>query len=264
MPNTEEEDLKVERSGHTLVLTLNRPQALNAMTVAMGIAVGDALEDASRNDDIRSVIITGTGRAFCAGADIKESLAGRPELPDRAKTWGFGGYTSHFVSKPTIAAVNGLALGLGMELMLASDLVFAHEKAKFSLPEVKLGTLAAAGGCFRIAQELPRRAAMRLLFTGDSISADEAFEFGLINKVVRGDDTALDAAFELAETINRNAPLAIQAIKRIAYGVGGDSPPDENLWRITKQEQAAILQTADATEGRRAFVEKRQPVWQSR
>ena len=178
LPDTENEDLRVERSGHTLVLTLNRPAVLNAMTTSMSVAVGDALEDASEDDGIRSVILTGTGRAFCAGADIKESLAGRPELPARAKSWGFGGYVSHFISKPTIAAVNGLALGLGMELMLASDLAVAHEKAAFSLPEVKIGTLAAGGGCFRIAQEVPRRTAMKLLFTGDSISADEALQLG--------------------------------------------------------------------------------------
>jgi crotonobetainyl-CoA hydratase len=234
------------------------------MTTSMSVAVGDALEDASEDDGIRSVILTGTGRAFCAGADIKESLAGRPELPARAKSWGFGGYVSHFISKPTIAAVNGLALGLGMELMLASDLAVAHEKAAFSLPEVKIGTLAAGGGCFRIAQEVPRRTAMKLLFTGDSISADEALQLGLINQVVRHDDNVLDAALELAASINRNAPLAVQAIKRIAYGAGGEPQPDENFWRVTRQEQAAILLTADATEGRRAFVEKRQPVLQSR
>ncbi len=230
----------------------------------MGVAIADALEDASADDDVRTVIITGSGRAFCAGADLKESLAGKPEVPEKYKAWGWGGYVRHFINKPTIAAVNGLALGGGMEILLASDLAVAHESAVFGLPEVKIGTLAAGGGCFRIANELPRKSAMKLLLSGDTIDAEEALRLGLVNEVVHGERDVLDAALEVAETINRNAPLAVQAIKRIAYGVGGDSQPDENFWRITYEEQAAILRTEDATEGRRAFVEKRKPVWQGR
>ena len=216
MPDNDESDLGVGRSGHTLVLTLNRPASLNAVTTSMGVAIADALEDASADDDVRTVVLTGTGRAFCAGADIKESLAGRPEVAERYKGWGFGGYVKHFINKPTIAAVNGLALGGGMELVLASDMAVAHRDAVFGLPEVKIGTLAAGGGCFRLAQELPRKTAMRLLFSGDPISADEALRLGLINEVVPDDRETLDVALELAESINRNAPLAVQAIKRIA------------------------------------------------
>lgn len=264
MSTNEDNPLKIDRSGQSLVLTLNRPAALNAVTTPMGWAIADALEEAAVDDDIRSVIITGTGRAFCAGADLKESLAGKPDTPARYKDWGWGGFVNHFIGKPTIAAVNGLALGGGMELLLATDLAVAHESAKFGLPEVKIGTLAAGGGCFRIPQELPRKAAMKLLLSGDSIDAEEALRFGLINEVVRGDRDVLDAALELAETINRNAPLAVQAIKRIAYGVGEGAQPDDDLWRITAQERTDILNTSDATEGRRAFVEKRKPVWAGR
>ncbi len=264
MSANEEKPLKVDRAGHTLVLTLNRPAALNAVTTPMGVEIADALEEASADDDIRTVVITGTGRAFCAGADLKESLAGKPEVPDRYKAWGWGGYVRHFINKPTIAAVNGLALGGGMEIVLASDLAVAHEKAVFGLPEVKIGTLAAGGGTFRIAQEMPRKTALKLLFSGDSIDAEQALRWGLVNEVVRGDGDVLDAALEVAETINHNAPLAVQAIKRIAYGVGPDTRPDEDFWRITYQEQAAILRTEDGTEGRRAFVEKRKPVWKGR
>lgn len=264
MSDTVKDDLKVERSGHTLVITLNRPASLNAVTTPMSLAIADALEDAAADDEIRTVVITGTGRAFCAGADIKESLAGRPEVPERYKAWGWGGFVRHFINKPVIAAVNGLALGGGMELVLAADLVVADEKAVFGLPEVKIGTLAAGGGCFRLLQELPPKVALKLLWTGDSIDADEALRLGLINEVVTDGRSTLDAALELAESINKNAPLSVQAIKRIAYGVGDGTDAEENFWRVTKKEQVGILQTEDAVEGRRAFVEKRQPVWQSR
>jgi crotonobetainyl-CoA hydratase len=259
-----ENDLKVDRSGHTLVITLNRPKSLNAVTTPMSLAIADALEEAQADDDIRSVIITGTGRAFCAGADIKESLAGRPEIPERYQAWGWGGFVRHFISKPVIAAVNGLALGGGMELVLATDLVVADEKAVFGLPEVKIGTLAAGGGCFRLLQELPPKLALKLLWTGDSIDADEALRLGLINEVVTDGRNTLDAALKLAESINNNAPLSVQAIKRIAYGVGDGTDAEDNFWRVTKKEQAGILATEDAAEGRRAFVEKREPVWQNR
>jgi crotonobetainyl-CoA hydratase len=262
--DTKENDLKVERSGHTLVIILNRPASLNAVTTPMSLAIADALEDAQADDDIRTVVITGTGRAFCAGADIKESLAGRPEVPERYQAWGWGGFVRHFISKPVIAAVNGLALGGGMEIVLATDLVVADEKAVFGLPEVKIGTLAAGGGCFRLLQELPPKIALKLLFSGDSIDADEALRLGLINEVVRDGRDVLDVALELAESINKNAPLAVQAIKRIAYGVGVGAERDDIFWRVTALERAGILRTEDATEGRRAFVEKRQPVWQSR
>ncbi|WP_200952797.1 MULTISPECIES: enoyl-CoA hydratase/isomerase family protein [unclassified Nocardioides] len=264
MSDPVENDLKVERSGHTLVITLNRPASLNAVTTPMSLAIADALEEAQTDDDIRSVVITGAGRAFCAGADIKESLAGRPEIPERYQAWGWGGFVRHFISKPVIAAVNGLALGGGMELVLATDLVVADEKAVFGLPEVKIGTLAAGGGCFRLLQELPPKVALKLLWTGDSIDADEALRLGLINEVVRDGRSTLEAALELAASINKNAPLSVQAIKRIAYGVGDGTDVEDNFWRVTKKEQLGILQTEDAVEGRRAFVEKREPAWQNR
>lgn len=264
MTDTQENDLLVERSGHTLVITLNRPASLNAVTTPMSLAIADALEEAQADDHIRSVVITGNGRAFCAGADIKESLAGRPEVPEKYKAWGWGGFVRHFISKPVIAAVNGLALGGGMELVLATDLVVADEKAVFGLPEVKIGTLAAGGGCFRLLTELPPKVALKLLWTGDSIAAGEALRLGLINEVVTDGRSVLDAALELAESINKNAPLSVQAIKRIAYGVGDGTDVEDNFWRVTLQEQINILKTEDATEGRRAFVEKRQPAWQSR
>ncbi len=208
-----------ERRGNVALITINRPDARNAVNGAVSTAVGDALQQAQDDADVWAVVITGAGdKSFCAGADLKaisrrENLF-HPQHPE----WGFAGYVRHFIDKPTIAAVNGTAFGGGTELALASDLVVAQESAKFGLPEVKRGLIAAAGGVFRIVEQLPRKVAMQLLFTGEPITAAEALEWGLINQVVP-DGTVVEAALALAERITVNAPLAVQASKRVAAGV---------------------------------------------
>jgi len=164
-------------------------------------------------------VITGAGeKSFCAGADLK-AISRRENLyhPEHGE-WGFAGYVHHFIDKPTIAAVNGTAFGGGTELALASDLVVADERAMFGLPEVKRGLIAAAGGVFRIADQLPRKVAMELLMTGDPLTAQDALQWGLINQVVAA-GTVLDAALALAARVTVNAPLSVQASKRIAYVV---------------------------------------------
>ena len=168
---------------------------------------------------MRAVVITGAGeKSFCAGADLK-AISRRENLyhPEHGE-WGFAGYVHHFIDKPTIAAVNGTAFGGGTELALASDLVVADERAMFGLPEVKRGLIAAAGGVFRIADQLPRKVAMELLMTGDPLTAQDALQWGLINQVVAA-GTVLDAALALAARVTVNAPLSVQASKRIAYVV---------------------------------------------
>ena len=189
--------------------------------------MGEALEEAQNDPDIRAVVITGAGdKSFCAGADLK-AIARReniyhPEHPE----WGFAGYVQHFIDKPTIAAVNGTALGGGTELALASDLVVAHERAQFGVPEVKRGLIAAAGGVFRIVNQLPRKVAMELLLTGEPLTAADAWEWGLINQVVK-QGSVLDAALALAARVTVNAPLSVQASKRVAYGVDNGVITDE-------------------------------------
>ncbi len=166
----------------------------------------------------------------------------------------------------TIAAVNGTALGGGTELALASDLVIAEESAKFGLPEVKRGLVAAAGGgVFRIVEQLPpRKVAMQLLFTGEPITSAEALKWGLINDVVP-DGTVVDAALALAQRITVNAPLAVQASKRVAVGVDdGTISADEAGWTRTMREIGPLMKSEDAKEGPLAFAEKRQPVWKAR
>jgi crotonobetainyl-CoA hydratase len=254
-----------ERRGNVLLITINRPDARNAVNGAVSTAVGDALQQAQDDADVWAVVITGAGdKSFCAGADLKaisrrENLF-HPQHPE----WGFAGYVRHFIDKPTIAAVNGTALGGGTELALASDLVVAEQSAKFGLPEVKRGLVAAAGGVFRIVDHLPRKVAMHLLFTGEPITAAEALKWGLINEVVP-DGTVVDAALALAQRITVNAPLAVQASKRVAVGVDeGIITADEAGWSRTMREIGALMKSEDAKEGPLAFAEKRQPVWKAR
>jgi crotonobetainyl-CoA hydratase len=248
-----------------LVITINRPAARNAVNSAVSTAVGDALEQAQNDTDVRAVVITGAGdKSFCAGADLK-AISRRENLyhPEHAE-WGFAGYVRHFIDKPTIAAVNGTALGGGTELALASDLVVAEERAKFGLPEVKVGLIAGAGGVFRIVHQLPRKVALQMLLTGEPISAAEAAKWGLINQVVP-DGTVLEAALALAERVTVNAPLSVQASKRIAYGADDGVIPDEEAgWARTEREFRSLLKSEDAKEGPLAFAEKRQPLWKAR
>jgi crotonobetainyl-CoA hydratase len=254
-----------ERRGNVIIITINRPEARNAVNAAVSTAVGDALEQAQHDPDVRAVVITGAGdKSFCAGADLK-AIARRENLyhPDHGE-WGFAGYVRHFIDKPTIAAVNGTALGGGTELALASDLVVAEERAKFGLPEVKVGLIAGAGGVFRIVHQLPRKVALEMLLTGEPITAAEALKWGLINQVVP-DGTVLEAALALAGRVTVNAPLSVQASKRIAYGADDGVIPDEEPgWDRTQREFRALLKSEDAKEGPLAFAQKRQPVWKAR
>ena len=254
----------VARRGNVAVITINRPEARNAVNAAVSIGVGDALEDANVDPDVWAVVITGAGdKSFCAGADLK-AISRRENLyhPDHGE-WGFAGYVHHFIDKPTIAAVNGTALGGGTEIALASDLVVADERATFGLPEVKRGLIAAAGGVFRIVDHLPRKVAFELLFTGDPISAADAALWGMINEVVP-DGTSLEAALALAERITVNAPLSVQASKRVAYGVDdGVITDEEPKWTRMLKEVKALFRSQDAKEGPLAFAQKRQPVWKA-
>ncbi len=259
--------LLVERRGRVMVLTLNRPDARNSVDVALTFALGDALEEAEADRDMWAVVVTATGdRSFSAGADLKAVARGEKLIPDdpvRA-AWGFAGYVSHPISKPTIAAVNGFALGGGTEIALASDLVVASQTASFGLPEVKRGLMAAAGGVFRLPTQVPRKVAMEMILTGEPVSAERALALGLVNRVVPQAEV-LDAALALAEAICVNAPLSVQASKRVALGiVDGRTPDEDDAWRHNERETRVLMASSDAQEGPRAFGEKRAPVWQAR
>lgn len=253
-----------ERRGNVALITINRPEARNAVNAAVSTAIGDALQAAQDDPEVRAVVITGAGESFCAGADLK-AISRRENIfhPTRGD-WGFAGYVQHYIDKPTIAAVNGTALGGGTELALASDLVVAEERTKFGLPEVKRGLIAAAGGVFRIVDQLPRKVAVELLFTGEPMSAADALTWGLINQVVP-DGTVVEAAIALADRITCNAPLAVWASKRVANGVDdGVIAGDVDGWNRTMREIGGVLRSEDAKEGPRAFAEKRAPVWKAK
>jgi crotonobetainyl-CoA hydratase len=210
-------------------------------------------------------VITGKGDlAFCAGADLKAVARGESIAPPGTRAWGFAGWARHYIDKPTIAAVNGPALGGGAEIVLACDLAVAVQSATFGFPEVRRGIVADSGGAFRLPAQLPPKLASEMLLTGASIDAATALRYGLVNRVV-SDGHALDAALELACGICQNAPLAVRATKRIAYGVtgatwGGESHP----WLLTKVERDRVHRSGDAKEGPQAFAENRAPVWQGR
>ena len=211
--------VRAELHGHVLLVTIDRPEARNAVNTRVTLGVGEALEHADGDDDVWVVIITGAGdKSFCAGADLKEAAAGIRLDDPRAARWGFAGFVTHAISKPVIAAVNGFALGGGTEIVLASDLAIAAESASFGLPEIKRGILAGGGGAFRLGRQIPAKIAMEAILTGEPIPARQALEVGLVNRVVPAAGL-LDAAFELADRIMVNAPLSVQASKRIARGI---------------------------------------------
>ena len=255
-----------ERRGNTLIVTINRPEARNAVNAAVSIGVGDALQQAQEDPEIWAVVITGAGdKSFCAGADLKAISRGENIFHPDHPEWGFAGYVQHFIDKPVIAAVNGTALGGGSEMALASDLVVAQRNAAFGLPEVKRGLVAAAGGMFRIVDQLPRKVAMQLLLTGEPMSAEEALRWGLINQVVDDGESVLEAAVALADRITVNAPLAVQASKRVAAGADdGAITAEAPAWKRSNREMRAVFTSQDAMEGPLAFAQKRPPVWKAR
>ena len=261
------EAVLVERRGHVMILTINRPEARNACNQAVWVECGSALLEAEADSEIRAIVITGAGdQSFCAGADLKAISRGEaivPEDPVQA-SWGFAGVVSNYISKPIVGAVNGTALGGGTELALACDILVAAESATFGLPEVKRGLVAGAGGAFRIARQLPRKIGMEMLLVGDPITAQRALELGLVNRVV-SKDQLMDEALQIAEKIAENAPLSVQASKRISlHVVDGKSLEEQELWDLTAKEAAVLVKSEDAMEGPRAFAEKRAPQWKAR
>lgn len=246
-----------------LIITLNRPDARNAVDARVAHALAAALDELDADPALRAGILTGRGPAFSAGQDLKALAAGEPSnLPELAEH-GWGGFVKHVCRTPVIAAVNGFAFGGGMELALACDLIVASDTASFALPEVRRGLLAAAGGAPRVLQQLPPKIGMRLLLTGEPMTAAEAAGWGLVNEVVPA-DRLLGTALDLARTISRNAPLSVQAAKRIAVDAAHLSTWNGDAWAVVDREFDAVFGSEDAREGELAFAEKREPVWRGR
>ncbi|KEQ52406.1 enoyl-CoA hydratase-related protein [Sphingobium chlorophenolicum] len=255
-------DILIEHPvAHVALVTINRPDARNAINGAVARGLEQAVIETEANDDIRCVVLTGAGdRAFCAGADLKEISAGRVgDLVTR--DGGFAGFVRAARQKPWIAAVNGAALAGGTEILLACDMSVVSEDASFGLPEVKRGLAALAGGLYRLPRGLPRAVALELIATGEPLSADRALGFGLINRVVPKGEVVTQA-LALAEIIAANAPIAVReslVIARDAYNLS-----EKELEAASDALGTRLALTEDYREGPRAFVEKRAPRWTGR
>ncbi len=255
MSDTQEVLTEVEDG--VLIVTINRPEAKNAMTKAAAEGIAAAMDRLDADDDLRVGILTGTGGTFCSGMDLKGFLRGESPIVEGR---GFGGVVQAPPSKPLIAAVEGYALAGGLELMIACDLVVASAAAKFGIPEVKRGLVAAAGGVMMLPDQIPERIAMEMALTGEFIDATRAYELGLINEVTQG--SALHAAKALAAKIAANGPLAVRVSKQIIRESRGWAMEE----RYAKQAQliAPVFVSEDAREGAAAFAEKRAPNWKGK
>lgn len=245
----------VEQRDRALIITINRPEARNAVdaTVAQGVAA--AVDELESNKDLSIGVLTGAGGTFSAGMDLKAFLRGENVTIEGR---GLAGLTEAPPAKPLIAAVEGFALAGGCELVLSCDLVVASEEAAFGIPEVKRGLVAGAGGLLRLPTRIPRQIAMEIALTGDRFSAADAHRYGLVNRLAEPGQ-ALSGALELADRITANAPLALRATKEIITR-SADWTSDEAFTRQL-EIMAPVFASADAQEGAKAFAEKRDPVW---
>jgi enoyl-CoA hydratase len=247
-----------QRHDSLLLITLNRPEARNAINTAMAEGVAAALDELDADDALKAGVLTGAGRSFCAGMDLKAFVAGeRPWVGDR----GFAGIVQRASRKPLIAAVEGFAVAGGFEIALACDLLVAARNAKFGVPEVRRSLVAAGGALLRMPQRMPYALAMELALTGDPIEAQRGYELGVVNRLTEPGQ-AVEAALELAERIAANGPLALAATKEVLQAQRDWS--QEEFWERQRTIVEPVFASQDAQEGPTAFAEKRAPVWQGR
>jgi len=245
-----------EARGAVLVITINRPDARNSMNRAAAEAMGAALDTLDADPDLSVGVITGAGKGFSAGMDLKGFASGEfPVAGDR----GFAGIAQRSAKKPLIAAVEGFALAGGLEIALACDIIVASREAKLGIPEVGVGLFAGAGALLRLPRRVGLGQAALLALTGKPISGEEAHRIGLVDRLVDAGG-ALTEAVALAETIAANAPLALAASKTIV--VDGFTKPDAEFWPWQQHFFQEVFTSKDALEGARAFAEKRPPNWQ--
>lgn len=253
-----------EKVGNVAVITINRPDARNAVNTAVATGIEEAVDTMEADDEVWVGILTGArtakGYIFCAGADLKQMSVDPGGM--MTARGGFGGFVRRERTKPMIAAVDGPALAGGTELVLACDLVVASKTAVFGIPEVKRNLVAAAGGLFRLPRKLPRNIAMELALTGRlDFPAERAFHFGWVNELCE-EGQALETAKRLAAKVTENAPLAVRESRRII--LEATDQPDEVGWTMSGEGIAKMFGTEDFNEGLAAFVEKRAPKWKGR
>lgn len=251
MSETEAPAVLTERRGRVLLITLNRPEAMNAINGALSHGLWDAVQELNSDAGLTAGVLTGSGRGFCSGMDLKAFSRGEDIGPMMQ-------FIQNGAEKPLIGAIEGFALAGGLELALACDLLVAAEGAKLGIPEVKVGLFAAGGGLLRLPSRVGYGKAMEMAITGDPISAQDAAQFGLVSRVA-APGTAVDVAMELAERVAQNAPLAVAASKQLIRATQGAT--EQEFWAIQGPLQGPVFTSNDAKEGPRAFAEKRAPEW---
>jgi enoyl-CoA hydratase len=247
---SEEQVLMTERRDKVLLITINRPEAKNAINGAVSEGLSAAIEELNTDGDLTAGILTGGGGSFSAGMDLKAFLKGE-------NISGFGDFCRNGAQKPLIAAVEGFALAGGLELALACDLIVAAKNVRMGIPEVKRGLFAAGGGLMRLPARVGYGRAMELALTGEPMMSDEAFDIGLVARLAE-EGHAVEEALTLAEKIAENAPLAVAASKALIQATIGNT--EEQFWDI-QNGHMGVFATNDAQEGPKAFAEKRKPVW---
>jgi enoyl-CoA hydratase/carnithine racemase len=252
--------VEFEPRGHIALLTLNRPEARNAISPEVSQAMAGLLDAIEADDDLRAVVLTGAGEVFSAGADLKVVAQGHGMDIARGKG-GFAGIVNRDFPKPVIAAVNGPALAGGFEIVLSCDLVVAADTARFGIPEVQRGLMAAAGGLIRLPKRVPLAIALELAMTGDPIDAQRALALGLVNRVVPAGEV-LDAACAIADRIGENSPIAVRLSRQLVREAA--EMPEADGWQRTNELAVQVFASGDAVEGATAFAEKRKPVWKSK
>jgi enoyl-CoA hydratase len=259
------DEVIVETRGHVAVITLNRPEARNAVSEALAVGLEAAVDRVEQDDDLWVAVLAAStaGQArpvFCAGADLKAIEAG--QLASLyTERGGFAGFTYRERTKPVVVAVDGLATAGGLEIVLAADLVVATTRSAFGLAEVKRNLVAAAGGLFRLPRAVGQAVAMDAILTGEPIDAQRAYSLGLVSRLVEPGE-ALAEALRLAEQIAAAAPLAVRASRRVVRAAATED--DATLRAMSDREIAALMDSADTKEGLTAFIEKRTPRWSAR
>ena len=252
--------VEYELQGRVALITINRPEARNAVNSAVASGMEAAIDKLEADPDTWIGVVTGEGPVFSAGADLKAINAGKAGELQTARG-GFAGLVQRKRTKPLIAAIDGPALAGGCEIALACDLIVASTQARFGVPEVKRSLVAAAGALFRLPRALPRNLALEMIMTGDPISAERAYEFGMVNDLCEPGE-AFKRALALAERITVNAPLAVRKSRELSlFTLGTD---EETGFRLSGESMIELAQTEDFWEGPKAFIEKRDPIWKGK
>ena len=251
MSGNGESAVLTERRGRVMVITLNRPEAMNAINGALSEGLWSAVQELDSDSGLTAGVVTGAGKGFCSGMDLKAFSRGEDIGPMLE-------FVQNGAAKPLVGAIEGFALAGGLELALSCDLLVAARGAKLGIPEVGVGLFAAGAGLFRLPGRVGYGTAMEMAITGDPITAEQAADYGLVSRLTEPGD-ALGEALALAERIARNAPLAVAASKQVVRATQGAT--EEELWKIQRPHMATVWKSNDAKEGPRAFAEKRPPEW---